>query len=127
MSTHGVIVAVTGPAEIDVVQGIDAAPGMQVVRRCADLAEAVAAASAGVGSVAVVSDQPHLTRAVVADMVRAAVAVVGVPTTPEAAEQLRAIGVGYLVAPSAAAQDIATQVERAVAALATEVGSQVPS
>ena len=120
MASHGVIVAVTGPVETSVVQSIEAAPGLQVVRRCADLAEALGAAHAGLGSVMVVSDQPHLTRDVLADAVRSGVAVVGVPTTPEAAEQLTAIGVHYLVAPHSAAQDVAAQIERAVAAFASE-------
>ena len=120
MVAHGVIVAVVGPAETSVVLGIEAASGLQVVRRCADLAEAVGAAHAGLGSVVVLSDQPHLTREVLMDIARAGVAVVGVPTTPEAAEQLRTIGVTQVVPPHAAAHDIASQVERAAAAVASE-------
>lgn len=121
MVAHGVIIAVTGAAETAVVQALEAAPGLQVIRRCADLAEAVGAASAGLGSAVVLSDQPHLSRAVIGDLVQSGVAVVGVPTTPEAAEQLRAIGIAYVVAPHAAAQDVAAQVDLAVAALANDV------
>ena len=118
MAAHGVIVAVAGSSEANVVQAVDAAPGLHVVRRCADLAEAVGAASAGLGSVVVVSDQPHLTRAVLADMTTSGVAVVGVPTTPEAADQLRTLGVKHLVAPHVAQQEIAGVMNAAVAALA---------
>lgn len=110
--------AVTGPAEGVVVQALEAAPGLHVVRRCADLAEAVGAASAGLGSVVVVSDQPHLNRAVVEDVRQCGVAVVGVAATPETAEQLRSIGVAAVVSPQAAGPDIAAHVDKAVAALA---------
>lgn len=110
--------AVTGPAEGVVVQALEAAPGVQVVRRCADLAEAVGAASAGLGSVVVVSDQPHLDRVVVEQVRRSGVAVVGIAATPETAEQLRSIGVAAVVSPQAAGADIAAQVDQAIAALA---------
>ena len=123
MVAHGVIVAVAGATETTVVQALEAAPSLQVVRRCADLAEAVGAASAGLGSAVVVSDQPHLSRAVVSDLAQARVAVVGVPSTPEAAEQLRAIGVIHVVAPHLVAQDIATYVDRAVAAVLSKASA----
>lgn len=133
MAAHGVIVAVTGAAETAVVQALEAAPDFKVVRRCADLAEAIGAANAGVGSVVVLSDQPHLSRAVVGDLAHAGVSVVGVPTTQEAGEQLRAIGVAHVVTPQAAAHDIVAQVGRAVTAMANEgppaglrTGSDVP-
>ncbi|MFW2513139.1 AAA family ATPase [Demequina sp. SO4-13] len=114
MATPGVIIAVAGPVEARVAQAIDGAPGLRVVRRCADLAEAAAAAAAGVGTLVVLSDQPHLTRTVLTDLARLGVAVVGVPTTPDAADQLVLIGVGEVVAPHAADVEIAAAAQRAL-------------
>lgn len=67
MSTPvGVLVAVTGEHEAVVVQVLAAERGVEVVRRCADLAELLAAGGAGVGRAAVVSvDLPGLDRAAV--------------------------------------------------------------
>ncbi|WP_296666180.1 hypothetical protein [Demequina sp.] len=80
MGRVGVVVAVRGAQEAEVVAGIDAHPGLTVVRRCADLAEAVAVARAGLGSVVIVSDQPHLDRDALASIRDAGVGVVGVGT-----------------------------------------------
>lgn len=52
---HGVLVAVFGDLEPDVVAHLSKAPGLTVERRCADVAELLAAAGARVGTVAVVS------------------------------------------------------------------------
>lgn len=114
---YGVIVAVEGPAEALVVQGLEEAPGLQVIRRCADLAEAVGAAHAGLGSALVLSDQRHLDRSVVDDVRRSGIAIVGIASTAEAGEQLRAIGVSSVLPPDSASADIAAHVEQAVAAL----------
>lgn len=51
----GVLCAVTGEDEATVVQVLAADRDLEVVRRCADLAELLAAGAAGVGQVAVVS------------------------------------------------------------------------
>ncbi|MFW7413644.1 AAA family ATPase [Demequina sp. SO4-18] len=126
MAAPGVIIAVAGPVEARVAQAIDGAPGLRVVRRCADLAEATAAADAGVGTLVVVSDQPHLTRSVLADLARIGVAVLGVPTTPEAAEQLGLIGIREVVAPSAGDAAIAAAAQRALTGLGTR-GSAAPA
>lgn len=52
---HGVLVAVFGDLEPDVVSHIAKAPDLSVERRCADVAELLAAAGARVGTIAVVS------------------------------------------------------------------------
>ena len=52
---RGVLVAVFGDLEPEVVTHLAAAPGLSVERRCADVAELLAAAGARVGTVAVVS------------------------------------------------------------------------
>ena len=57
-----VLCAVRGVVEADVVTALDA-PGVQVTRRCADVAELRAAAAAGIGQVGIVStDLPALDR-----------------------------------------------------------------
>ena len=53
------LVAVAGPAEAPLVRSLDAAPGLVVVRRCADLVELLAAAAAGHGRAALVSADLH--------------------------------------------------------------------
>ncbi|WP_062302717.1 AAA family ATPase [Demequina subtropica] len=86
----GVVVAVRGADESRVVAELDAHPGIQVVRRCADLAEAVAVARAGLGTVVVLSDQPHLDADTVAGLRSAGVALVGVGSG--ASPRLAALG-----------------------------------
>ena len=63
---YEVIVAVGAPDEARTARAIQAQEGIDIVRRCADLAEAVAAVQAGIGHVAVVGTSAHLDRAVVA-------------------------------------------------------------
>ncbi|GAA5519714.1 hypothetical protein Lsed01_02167 [Demequina sediminis] len=91
MAAVGVVVAVMGPEEARVVAEIEAHPGLAVVRRCADLAEAVGAAKAGLGAVVIVSDQPHLDGDALAAIRGAGVRVLGV-ASPDAA-RLASLGV----------------------------------
>lgn len=93
MGPLGVVIAVTGPLEIEVVQEVDAAPDLEVVRRCADLAEAVAVARAGLGDVLVVSAQARLDRENVHAVRSAGVSVIGVAVEARDAEALRALGI----------------------------------
>ena len=106
MTRTAVILAVAGAREAGIVEACAASADLEVVRRCADLAEAVAAAQAGVGSVVLVSDHPRLTRDVVADLQSQAVTVVGLPGTREAGEQLARLGVGSVLSPSASDADV---------------------
>lgn len=65
MST-GVLCALRGDLEATVVRGVDGAPGLEVTRRCADLAELLASGAAGLGAAAVVgSSLAGLDRAAV--------------------------------------------------------------
>ncbi|MFD1507383.1 hypothetical protein FE374_13680 [Georgenia yuyongxinii] len=66
--TTGVLLALTGAEEGAVVRALDApGTGMRVVRRCADVPEVLAAASAGLGAVAVLAaDLPGVDRTVTA-------------------------------------------------------------
>ncbi|WP_062518591.1 AAA family ATPase [Demequina silvatica] len=85
----GVVVAVRGDAEVRVVAEVDAHPRLTVVRRCADLAEAVAVVRAGLGTVVVLSEQPHLDADAVAAMRQAGAGIVGVGAAP----RLEALGI----------------------------------
>lgn len=89
----GVLSAVTGEGEAVVVRVLAADRGLEVVRRCADLAELLAAGAAGIGCVAVVSaDLPGLDREAVGHLHGSGVWVVLVadPGRPERAEALGA-------------------------------------
>lgn len=117
-----VLVAVTGAAEAPLVRALDAAPGLVVVRRCADLVELLAAAGAGHGRAALVSPDLHrLDRDAVARLAGAGTAVVGVragePGGAHAAEQgerLAALGVAHVVDATAGALTLADAVGVAV-------------
>ncbi|UFU02169.1 hypothetical protein LQF12_11695 [Ruania suaedae] len=65
MST-GVLLALSGAAESDLLSRIEARPDLTVVRRCADLTELVAAAVAGLGTVAVLDADDPVDRRLVA-------------------------------------------------------------
>ncbi|GIG55412.1 AAA family ATPase [Demequina activiva] len=115
MAAIGVIIAVAARDEGELAAAIDAHPRLAVVRRCADLAEAVGAARAGVAGAVVVAEQPRLTRDSVAALLDSGVAVIGVPSTPEAGEQLRAVGLGTVVPAGADAQVVANEIVGAMA------------
>lgn len=117
MPAIGVIVAITDARESDVVAALGADRRMIVARRCADIAEALAAAEAGIGSVVVVGEQAHLHRATVNDFAAMGVRVVGVPDGDGASERLASIGVAVQVG------DVGTGLADAVAALATASAS----
>jgi hypothetical protein len=100
--TVGVLCAVRGAAEAVIVQAVGGTTGrLTVTRRCADLAELLAAAEAGLGRVAVVSaDLPMLDREAVAALHRAGVRVVGLgdAATPWLGERMTALGADLVVA-----------------------------
>ncbi|GAB2617258.1 AAA family ATPase [Pseudactinotalea suaedae] len=69
--SHGVLVALVGDLEQATVTRVDASPDLVVVRRCADVAELVAAALAGLGSVAVIDAEHEPDRSLVARLAQA--------------------------------------------------------
>jgi MinD-like ATPase involved in chromosome partitioning or flagellar assembly len=123
----GLLTAIGNPArEADLVAALGReAHGVHVVRRCVDVADLVATASAGVARAAVLSadlrrlDGDALTRLAVAG-----VAVVGlVPAADDAAEhRLRRLGVSHVLPLDAPADAIAREVLSAVT-----VGAAVPA
>ena len=99
--TVGVLCAVRGPAEAAIVQAVGGTGGrLTVTRRCADLAELLAAAEAGLGRIAVVSaDLPMLDRDAVAALHRSGVRLVGLtePAAPWLGERMTALGADLVV------------------------------
>ncbi len=92
MPTSGVVLAVSSHGEDAIASAIAAHPDLSLVRRCADLAEALAAASAGVAQVAVVSAQRHLDRVTISEFAHMRVRVVGVAADDDEARGLASLG-----------------------------------
>ena len=103
-----VLCAVIGPVEAAAVGVLAAAPDVvDLTRRCADIAELLAASAAGLGRVAVVSaDLAGLDRPVVAALHDEGTRVVALcPDVPWQLERMRAIGVDEVTADA----DVAAQ------------------
>lgn len=118
-----VLCAVRGPVETQVVRalGVPGSP-VAVTRRCADVAELVAAAAAGLGAVAVVSAGfADLDRAVVRDLQASGVRVVALADLRSGwgVDRARALGVDRVVD----APDVEREVLLAVVDLATGSGA----
>jgi MinD-like ATPase involved in chromosome partitioning or flagellar assembly len=117
-----VLTAVTGVWEAPLVAGLERARGdVHVVRRCADLAELLSAAQAGLGRAAVVSGDLHrLDREALAQLRRAGVAVVGLadPLDPDGEVRLVDLGAGRVLPADASAAEVAEAVAQAVRDLA---------
>lgn len=112
---RGVLLWLTGPDEPDVLAALDEADGLQVVRRCADLAELLAAGAAGLGSAAVLALGRGVDRSRIATLRAEGVVVVLVASTAEAA---RATALGadrVLVEADGLAQDVVSAVRAALA------------
>ncbi|MFC4556009.1 AAA family ATPase [Georgenia faecalis] len=126
--TTGVLVAVRGPREAELVQLADArGTGLRVVRRCADLAEVLAAAVAGLGAVAVVSgDLEGMDRTAVARLGAAGVRTV-LLAPPEDVERCRALGAHAVLDAGTPVADWLTTVQAAAASEAGADGGPVPT
>lgn len=69
--SHGVLVALVGDLEQATVAAVDGARDLVVVRRCADAAELIAAALAGLGSVALIDAEHEPDRSLVTRLAQA--------------------------------------------------------
>lgn len=121
--TLPVLTAVTDTTwESDLVAKLDqGAHGVEVVRRCVDVADLLAAAAAGTARAVVLSaDLRRLDRDVLNRLGVVGVAVVGLvdPDDSEAERRLRQLGVVHLLAADSSASTVADIVQDAVAALA---------
>lgn len=114
--TLDVLVAVRGAREGDVASAVGGDARLALARRCADLVEALAVAHAGGADVIVLSEQPQLDRDAVAQFVELGVALVGVPSSPDSADHLRALGIEDLVPANADASTIADTIAAATSA-----------
>ena len=113
------LVAVTGPGEAHLVTALDAAPGLLVVRRCADLVELLAASAAGLGRIALVSaDLHHLDAESLATLGRDGTVVVGVLRGSRDRGWFTAVGVSALVGPDDAPAALAATLRSAAGAAA---------
>ena len=113
-----VLTAVSDRFEAGLVTALERSPEVTVTRRCADLADLLAAAAAGLARVAVVSGElRELDRSALDHLARAGVAVVGVhePGDEAVETRLRQLGVAVVVAVDA---DVAS-LERALSRAAT--------
>ena len=108
--TAAVLCAVRGAMETVVVQALGLAPELTVTRRCADLAELLAAAAAGLGVVAVVSsDLPGVDREAVHHLHGSGVWVL-VLAEVGPAERVERLGVDAVLLVSHAASGVAAQI-----------------
>jgi MinD-like ATPase involved in chromosome partitioning or flagellar assembly len=125
-----VLAAVEGGAEAALVVGLErSASGVRVARRCADLAEVLAAAAAGLGRAAVLSSGlPRLDRDAVWQLQAGVVAVVGLadPADDAAAGRLTGWGVRQALPADAAPEQVAEAVLAAVAVVAEVGDGDVP-
>ncbi|HEY7717628.1 MAG TPA: hypothetical protein VH915_02635 [Pedococcus sp.] len=115
--TRAVLTAVSHRWESDLVTALEAAPGLTVVRRCADVADLLAAASAGLADLAIVSaDLRALDRDALHHLSRHGVRTAGAtaPGDEDAERRLRQLGLDVVVRADAATHEL----EDALAALA---------
>jgi MinD-like ATPase involved in chromosome partitioning or flagellar assembly len=124
--TLAVVTAVTGAWEAALVTGLERpASRVRVVRRCADLAELLSVAVAGLARAAVVSADLHrLDREAVAQLHAAGVAVVGLvdPSDRGGHQRLLRLGVRLVLPADADPEDVAQAVVSSVAALTETTG-----
>jgi Mrp family chromosome partitioning ATPase len=108
--TLRVLTALDHRHEDSIATALSADREVEVVRRCPDLGDLLAAAAAGLGDVAVVSGTVRgLDRDAVTQLDEARVRVVGVVDADETAERrLRQLGIADLVSAGAAAELVAT-------------------
>lgn len=122
------LVAVTGAAEARLVTTLEGAPGLTVVRRCADLVELLAASAAGHGRAVMVSGDLHRLDAVaVATLHGSGVAVVGVRAAAGDDDgRLSGLRVDALLDADAPREIVAATVSAAIDALHRGSGSRPP-
>lgn len=114
-----VLTAVAGAAEAPLVSGLRTQPGVDVVRRCADLPDLLAAAAAGLGQVAVVSADLRGLDGDALDRLRSAgcaVVALADPGDAAAGQRLGRLGVSWTTSDAPAA-DVAAHVLAAHAAV----------
>jgi MinD-like ATPase involved in chromosome partitioning or flagellar assembly len=128
--TLSVITAIADPRwEADLVAGLSRAEGVSVVRRCVDVADLLATASAGIAYAVVVSaDLRRLDRDIVTRLDLMRIAVVGMRRADdaEAERTLRGFGVAHTVWADAPTEQVVACLRGAVDALSTTQSAPAP-
>ena len=113
--TTGVLCAVRGPREPSIVAALDARTSvLRVVRRCADVAELLAATGAGLGRIVVLSgDLPELDRETLFRFRASGALVLAIvdPHSDWQAERMEALGATLVVSDDRTAEEIADAAE----------------
>ena len=112
-----VLTAVVGAPEGDVARAVAGAQSLTLARRCADAAELLGAAQAGLGSVAVISsDLVGFDRVLIDGLARESVRVVAInnPLDQFSADRLTALGVSHWVPNDVVESELADAIRAAV-------------
>ena len=112
-----VLTAVVGAPEGDVARAVAGAQSLTLARRCADAAELLGAAQAGLGSVAVISsDLVGFDRVLIDGLARESVRVVAInnPLDQFSADRLTALGVSHWVPNDVVETELADAIRAAV-------------
>lgn len=107
--TRTVLTALTQPWEAALIAALERSPELSVARRCPDLGDLLAAASAGMGDLALVSaDLRALDRAAIDHLARHGVATAGavMPTDEAGERRLRQLGLDVVVRSDAATHEL---------------------
>ncbi len=113
--SRSVLTAVSHRWESELVTALEASASLTVVRRCADLADLLAAASAGLADVAIVSaDLRSLDRAALHHLARHSVLVAGAiePGDEPGERRLRQLGIDVVVHSDAATHELEEALEQ---------------
>ncbi|WP_435300565.1 AAA family ATPase [Timonella sp. A28] len=114
-----VMTAVLGSVDDHIVEILAGHPTIVVARRCADAAELLGAARAGLGVVALISsDLPGFDRSLVHELESDGVSVIAIndPTDQFSQERLRAIGIKYTLTAHAMSTDLVSMLSVALGA-----------
>ena len=124
-AVHGVVILADQRWEAPIIQAIQSrADALAIVRRCADLAEVIAAARAGIADLAVIDGaDPDLTAEAVASLQSVGMSVVALAPHADRA-RLRSLGVASVAAPASPEQVVnsliaATRARRPIPATAS--------
>ena len=114
--TRSVLTALTGAWEPDVVTALEATSGYAVARRCADLADLLATAAAGLGDLALVSAELRaLDRPALHELAEHGLGVAGVvaPGDEAGERRLRQLGLAVVVRADVSAPDLEDALDEA--------------
>ncbi|MFC8502981.1 CpaE family protein [Pedococcus sp. NPDC057267] len=126
--TRSVLTALTGAWEPDVVTALEATSGYAVARRCADLADLLATAAAGLGDLALVSAELRaLDRPALHELAEHGLGVAGVvaPGDEAGERRLRQLGLAVVVAADVSTPDLEDALDEAASGSLGAAGAGV--